>query len=298
LSIWQRTCWGRVVIAVLMEIPLGWLECSAACPDHPCDNCAYCRSSGKCCKRDIPGYQLPVEGSWPAPIYGEFGVLSYDSGGAALCHICGAAYEHLGNHIARTHELTPWEYKAYFGLNMSTGLIGRNLQKKRHDQNLDRDLSLAQEISSAVLTPERRQAYSKARRYSAEARRGNEVKERKGQCELCGATFKVILGSRERFCSGRCSHLWMRDHSPIKGQERTPRVQRICAFCGKIFSAPPWKEKRFCTKRCSSRATLPSRTTPEVRAKVAVAAGKREIIRNPDGTIKTWVRLAMCYPTD
>jgi hypothetical protein len=109
-----------------MKLPIAT---EGPCKGHPCDNCRTCQR-GRCCRNDNPDYQLPTLGEWAGPIYGDLGVLN-DDGDKAECHCCGKFFGHLGSHIWQAHNLTPDEYKAIFGLNRGTGLIGPTLQAKR-----------------------------------------------------------------------------------------------------------------------------------------------------------------------
>ena len=92
------------------------------CKGHPCDNCKTCQS-GRCCRRDNPNYKLPGLGEWDGPIYGELGVLACD-GEKQQCHACGEWFTGLIHHAWGAHDLLAREYKATFGLNMKTALVG------------------------------------------------------------------------------------------------------------------------------------------------------------------------------
>jgi hypothetical protein len=65
-------------------------------------------------------------------VYGQIGVLASD-GERVQCHICGKWFGHLGGHVKRAHDAEAADYKAEFGLNATTGLIGPALAKKRRE---------------------------------------------------------------------------------------------------------------------------------------------------------------------
>ena len=106
------------------------VSAAGTCKGHVCDKCAVCRR-GRCCRRDRPDYRLPELGDWREPTYGDLGVLATDDE-KAQCHVCGRWYRYLANHARLALELNADEYKALFGLNMTTGLVGpatRELQQ-------------------------------------------------------------------------------------------------------------------------------------------------------------------------
>jgi hypothetical protein len=92
------------------------------CEGHKCDNCSHCRR-GICCRRDRPGYKLPRVGDWDGPMYGKLGSLQSNDGGATvMCHVCGEDHINLVVHVNRIHGINAREYKAMFGLGITTGL--------------------------------------------------------------------------------------------------------------------------------------------------------------------------------
>lgn len=44
------------------------------------------------------------------------GIITKDSRGYVICHICGRAYARLGSHVRESHGMTIHEYKERFGL--------------------------------------------------------------------------------------------------------------------------------------------------------------------------------------
>jgi hypothetical protein len=67
-------------------------------------------------------------GEW-TPVYGDLGVLAIEED-KAQCHACGRWFRSLALHAGRGHDLTAQEYKALFGLNRTTGLIGPALRAR------------------------------------------------------------------------------------------------------------------------------------------------------------------------
>jgi hypothetical protein len=103
---------------------------------------------GRCCRRDQLDYRLPGLGDW-TPVFGELGVLLVDDD-KAQCHACGRWFGNLALHAGRRHELTAQEYKALFGLNRTTGLIGPAL-RARLQLNATRVLSPYWDQAAEVL---------------------------------------------------------------------------------------------------------------------------------------------------
>jgi hypothetical protein len=98
------------------------LAVEGPCKGHKCDNCRACRA-GRCCRRDRPGYKLPGVGDWDGPMYGKLGSLTSNDGGATVvCHVCGEDHVSLVYHVNAAHGMNVREYKAIFGLPMTTGL--------------------------------------------------------------------------------------------------------------------------------------------------------------------------------
>jgi hypothetical protein len=52
----------------------------------------------------------------------EKGVITKDSRGFIVCHICGKAYGKLGAHIVNKHKMTADSYREQFGLNARSQL--------------------------------------------------------------------------------------------------------------------------------------------------------------------------------
>ncbi len=139
------------------------IQMSDPCEGHDCDGCRTCLR-GRCCRRDNRAYTLPTLGDWDGPVFGKIGVL-YDDGQRAECHCCGRFFGNLGNHALRTHDLTPDEYKAIFGLNATRSLAGpatHDLHRRNMLAQPARFARLA-EVGRRVLaemTPEQRTEWS------------------------------------------------------------------------------------------------------------------------------------------
>ena len=68
---------------------------------------------------------LPQPGDYDGPLFGEFGVLATD-GDRVLCHMCGAGFRLLVNHVWRTHHVTADGTARSSGLPPSTVWSGRS----------------------------------------------------------------------------------------------------------------------------------------------------------------------------
>lgn len=140
--------------------PLGDGNC---CAGHPCDGCRTC-GRGRCCRKDNPVYRLPDPGSWSESIYGAPGELT-EIGGGMQCHICGDLFDNLGSHADLAHDVTPHEYRAYFGLKRTAPLRSEALLRKHADAyraQVRRDPDLPERALAGLLafqeawTPEQR----------------------------------------------------------------------------------------------------------------------------------------------
>jgi predicted transcriptional regulator len=169
------------------------------CSGHPCDNCKQCQR-GRCCRRDLPDYQLPELGDWDGPVYGELGVL-LEEDERVQCHACGKYYKALISHIFAKHGLLAAEYKSLFGLNQSPGLTSSETSSKIGDHA--QDLIAAGKIGPGALwpgsvvsfTPEQRSALHRGRKPSLQAaknmltavrRRGTDLKARRFNVAVAG----------------------------------------------------------------------------------------------------------------
>lgn len=240
------------------------------CAAHPCDGCKICRK-GRCCRRDQPGYKAPQLGEWDGPIWGPLGILE-DDGERARCHCCGDYYGHVAVHVISAHELTPDEYRAIFGLKITTGLIGprmRRLQSAHGKQRAAKgELQGYIDKALTMLTPEQRSAYRRGQKMRLEYRLKPLDPER---------YRKSSETLRRRFASGELKRKggWQKGPNPLvaKGQARLrelrldpewraawlnnmSRVRKkepdrlTCAHCGQIFFAPSYQHRKACSWEC------------------------------------------------
>lgn len=137
---------------------------SGCCVGHLCDGCGTC-NRGICCRRDDPQYVLPSVGSWPEPFHGDLGILR-DDGDKVECHVCSKYYSNLSLHIIQTHKLAPDDYRAYFGLLLTTGLVGPTLRAIRVKNAPGKERMAAMRVlalAAPPLTSEQRSAKIRAR---------------------------------------------------------------------------------------------------------------------------------------
>jgi hypothetical protein len=206
------------------------------CKGHPCDNCATCQK-GRCCRRDNPNYKLPELGSWEGPVYGALGKVDRD-GNKVECHCCGEWFVSVGNHAWMAHDLLAKEYKAIFGLRMSTSLAGEAHSKQLHERGSqpkqrEHMRQRVNPLGQAALTPEQRSANSKAmRRNIPEVLMSPEhAAKRHEKAVAAGETIKQL------FREGKG---WKNQHA------RKPHVMLKCAICGvDVRSVPENAAKRI-----------------------------------------------------
>lgn len=157
-----RQSWQAVVGDEAVKLAVSESGC---CAGHRCDGCRAC-TKGECCRRDDPSYRLPAVGSWDGPWHGALGVLA-DDGDKAQCHICGEFYGFLASHIRQAHGVWVDEYKAYFGLRLTQGLLGPTLRAlriaKAGDSERMRRVSMAGIEARAAITSEQRSAWQTQR---------------------------------------------------------------------------------------------------------------------------------------
>ena len=92
-----------------------------------CSHCNTPISRGTMCSACYAYLRKHPEGWYPLPPKGE---IQLASNGDIICHICGAAYPKLGNHISFKHHMTPTEYKDAFNLYHSAQLTNERYKKK------------------------------------------------------------------------------------------------------------------------------------------------------------------------
>ena len=61
------------------------------------------------------------------------GEIRYDDEGRPICHICGRAFDKLGQHVYNRHDMSADEYKEKFGLDRRVGLTSDKTKKKLQD---------------------------------------------------------------------------------------------------------------------------------------------------------------------
>ena len=146
------------------------------CKGHPCDNCRICRR-GRCCRRDNPHYKLPKEGSWVGRVYGQLGQFA-EHGDRVQCHICGDFSKSVGLHVY-CHDVTPKEYRAYFGLNSTRPLCSTGLSQTLREVTSEKLRNYTGRLKGChALSPEQKSSILKGVPRRSEARR--QQKERVG----------------------------------------------------------------------------------------------------------------------
>lgn len=63
----------------------------------------------------------------------NYGKVIKSSDGMVVCHICGEKFRKLGAHIVQKHDMTSWQYKVMFGLDVGKGLISDEHKQYLHD---------------------------------------------------------------------------------------------------------------------------------------------------------------------
>lgn len=188
------------------------------CAGHHCDNCRICQR-GRCCRKDNPEYQLPNEGDWDGPTYGDLGKLTLLPDDTMQCHICGMGFRGLGNHLV-LHDVTSDEYRALFGLNRTTKLEAPSLHDERSaharaNYHTVADYLRAGREQLLALTPEQRAALHE-RPFRTQGVRSLTNRERPNgsnagrprsdippmirNCTVCGVSYKAS----KRFFSKTC----------------------------------------------------------------------------------------------
>ena len=213
---------------------------------------------------------------WDGPIHGQRGVLA-DDGERAQCHICGNFYGNLGGHATQVHGIGPDEYKAYFGLNATTGLVGPALHEVRLRESEVRKQTPAYQRfveagkrARAQLTPEQRS--SKGRRLRLQQRlnpnvqaarkaalaKANEVLRQRKEAGLhkpagwAGRDPKVVSArGHARLAELRKDPAWREAFARKVSEARGGRLSVTCVVCGTVFVEPQsHKRKKTCGPAC------------------------------------------------
>lgn len=268
---------------------------------HACDGCKEC-VKGRCCRRDNPAYRLPELGEI-RPFVGQLGVLA-DDGELAQCHVCGEWFGRVSTHAKNQHDLMPTEYRAAFGLNAQTGLIGpklRDWMSRKGANHLapyrDAGVGIA---ALRSITPEQRSHISSSRRISPEARRhigeGQNhywadkriIEDR--DCVVCGVRFTADNAElRERQTCGQ--RTCVRALIARRGLKEV-----ACIICGTTWTQTSEFVRKTCSDRCDSerrsRAALRAGVLrrPEIRARLMDSLQHRRIERDEQGRIVTWTK--------
>ena len=66
----------------------------------------------------------------PVHLIPPMGEILYDDDGRPICHVCGRAFDKLGQHVYNRHDMTADEYKEKFGLDRRVGLTSDKTKKK------------------------------------------------------------------------------------------------------------------------------------------------------------------------
>ena len=257
---------------------------------------------------------LPGLGEWDGPIHGELGRL-HDDGQRVACHACGRYFHHLAHHI-RAHNLTPDEYRAAFGLNRSTGLVGPQLAGKFRVLAARlapyRDVGRAtlgalthEQLVAAASRPRRletrikpanveawRRATAKASARQAELRASGWVGHRPTpeQGRAWGHRVQAYLRAR-RASDPAFDAARRRAISEGRGGKTTLH----CAVCGRPFEVQPSRAPgrklcgaRECRAEAKRRQLAAFRDAPGARAKAAATRKAERAARlgtRPDGTV-------------
>jgi hypothetical protein len=219
--------------------------------------------------------QLPELGDWDGPLFGELGVLAADEDGRVQCHVCGKHYAALGRHVVLSHELTPDDYRALFGLRATHGLVGplyRSVLSRlaKHNPGLTTQWRVQRESGYAALR-EARRAQPSGQPWRLEAK--TDPKNRATFRELAGRAGRRI---HELHRAGEWSPPGFPDAraSSRKGVERLrelradpayraaigrkisqsmggrPRAQMTCVVCGTSFEIEASRVRKGRGKTC------------------------------------------------
>ena len=172
---------------------------------------------------------LPGLGEWDGPIHGELGVLAVE-GDRVQCHVCGEWYKSLGHHTVLAHRVSADEYRAIFGLRLSTGLIGPALQEQRRQQSVENLRGHYGRLRT--LTPEQWAAIRSRRKLRLESR-----KDPQNQDMYARRTANV----RRRVAAGEIAQLGT--------YERTARHRHTAVERAKISAGNRDRTKEHATYR-------------------------------------------------
>ena len=245
------------------------------CHDHWCDDCPTCQK-GRCCRKDNPDYKLPELGDWDGPIFGRLGVLA-DDGTRVECHVCGRYYHSLAHHVIQSHYLLPEEYRAIFGLNRSTALIGPAFKERKHIIGGYLS-SLPHRHPNEYTTVEQRSYNMKGRHWRLEARisPANRESYRRGRLKAgpkISATKKADPAVAQRM------RRYNQKRSLAAGRNADGTRWCVCVMCGTRFLTKNRPGRRTCSDQCKleRRRQVMRENNPTKRPEVAIKIAKAKV---------------------
>lgn len=154
-------------------------------------NCKYCgiETSGKICQT-CRKYIREGNKFYEPPQKGEVG---YADDGKLICHICGMAYNKLGEHVKKKHKIKMEEYRKMFGLKKSAQLTAPEYHNKISKKTIER--GVYEENFKDVMGngPKRCNKSRKGQKQSLQ-----EINERREDQRRKGSLSKTKI-SKERF---------------------------------------------------------------------------------------------------
>jgi predicted transcriptional regulator len=231
-------------------------------------------------------------------IFGQCGVLASD-GSRVQCHLCGAWFAHLGNHVNRRHHVSCDAYRIQFGLQQKTGLIGPKLKQLRQ-QNVQHLAGYKDQISAYLkgVSFDQRSQWMKSKRLRLEAfvdaksvatRKLNAAKANLSRNRIHGGHVftkedqeKSIATWRQMRQNPMTKQAWAIKIANARGALQ----MRICVVCGKEFKK---QRRQTCSNECLAAmrrvAIVHHVQRSDVRIRMSQSAQKRMIrrIRNEVG---------------
>jgi len=205
---------------------------------------------------------LPTLGDWSEAIVGQLGVLATD-GEKVQCHICGRWYRYLTNHARMAHDLYADEYKALFGLNVTTGLVGpatRELQaaiarrvfREHWTGEAGRTLGKEERTRYRTGQPHRLQSTLDPEVKERQRERGRQRYER-GEWKPPGfppeASAKGVARLRELMQDPDYRAAYRKKAAEARGG----RVTTTCVICGTAFETHRFMLAKGLSKVCHNR---------------------------------------------
>lgn len=79
-------------------------------------------------------------------MYGKYGEVSYKYG-KPVCHICGKYFDKLMTHVRQKHNMTAYEYKKEFGLDVTKGIVSERYKELKRQKVMEHyDLCIKQNL--------------------------------------------------------------------------------------------------------------------------------------------------------